>query len=129
MDVLARVHREPDAGGAGQLSGLAELFPVYGSPVVGESRVGGKGDQALAHPEKADVVGGVPADDLFQSGYVLPGLESFSFSTFCRFASRKVRLVPAGIVRFCVGYPKRIMCPVYNSRRLEGCVHTSSTGA
>src|SRR5918997_3288371 len=38
-----------------------------------------------------------------------------SFSTSFKLTSLRVRLVVAGIVRFCAGYPKRIMAQIYNN--------------
>src|SRR5829696_6731681 len=41
-----------------------------------------------------------------------------TFSASCRLANRQVRLVPAGIVRFFVGSPRRITLLLYTSRTL-----------
>ena len=51
VDVLAGVHREPDAQRTGQFSRFSKLVAALGLPVVRKIRVGREGDQALSHPE------------------------------------------------------------------------------
>jgi len=72
VDVLARMHREPDAQVSRQLSGRAQIIAVLGLPVVGKSRVRGERDQILPHPEEPDPVLRVPPQDNLQIGDVRP---------------------------------------------------------
>ena len=105
---------EPYVKGAGHLSGVGQLVAVLGLPIVGEGGVGGEGDQALPDPEQPHAAPGVPTQDLQKPGDVLPDEPAHLLGSG-GVPSRKVRLVLAGIVRFCAGYPRRIIDLVYTA--------------
>src|SRR5215212_2199871 len=72
VDVLAWVHRKPDAKVSRQRSNPAQLFAVLGSPVIRERRVRGEVYQILSHPEVRVPSLRVPSQDGPEFDYVPP---------------------------------------------------------